>query len=171
MSFDSGWRAFEQDDRATRAPVTLERRVFAALESTRTIPHSRPHWRLIPAFSLAVPVAFLIGWLAGSNSSPPLVRPSTQSPAIGAQPARTTSAEMAPQIPPTAQPAVHRIAPIAPQGEALQIVRVRVPREALEAIGFVLPEPDTPAVVDVDVVVGEDGLPLHIRRIRAPQEH
>jgi len=54
--------------------------------------------------------------------------------------------------------------------EPLQMVRLRLPREALQALGLVLLEPHAGGVVDVDVLVGEDGLPRDIRQVRIGQE-
>lgn len=50
--------------------------------------------------------------------------------------------------------------------ESLQLVRLRVPRTALQAFGVALIEPDATGLVDVDLVVGSDGLPRDIRRVR-----
>ena len=54
-----------------------------------------------------------------------------------------------------------------PQGESLQLVRLRIPREALQALGVPLFEPEARGLVDVDVLIGEDGLPRDVRRVRA----
>jgi hypothetical protein len=54
--------------------------------------------------------------------------------------------------------------------ESLQLVRLRLPREVLQALGVVFLEPELQTVVDVDVLVGEDGLPRDIRQVRARQE-
>jgi hypothetical protein len=54
--------------------------------------------------------------------------------------------------------------------EPLQMVRLRLPREALQALGLALLEPDAGGMVDVDVLVGEDGLPRDIRKVRIGQE-
>ena len=54
--------------------------------------------------------------------------------------------------------------------EPLQMVRLRLPLEALQALGLALFEPDASGVVDVDVVIGEDGLPRDIRQVRIGQE-
>ena len=56
------------------------------------------------------------------------------------------------------------------EAEALQIVRLRLPREALQALGVVLVEPDAEGMVDVDVLVGEDGLARDIRQGSSEQE-
>ena len=50
--------------------------------------------------------------------------------------------------------------------EPLQLVRVRVPRTSLRAFGVALIDPDASGLVDVDLVVGSDGLPRDIRRVR-----
>jgi hypothetical protein len=50
-------------------------------------------------------------------------------------------------------------------GEPLQLVRLRVPRQALAMFGLVLIDPDAAGLVDVDVLVGEDGLPRDIRGV------
>lgn len=51
--------------------------------------------------------------------------------------------------------------------EVLQIMRVRVPRESLQVFGVPLPGPEASGLVDVDVLVGADGLARDIRRIRS----
>jgi hypothetical protein len=50
--------------------------------------------------------------------------------------------------------------------DSLQLVRLRMPRTALQAFGVALIEPDATGLVDVDLVVGSDGLPRDIRRVR-----
>jgi len=50
--------------------------------------------------------------------------------------------------------------------EVRHIIRVRVPQEALQAFGVPLPDPEASHLVDVDVLVGDDGLARDIRRIR-----
>lgn len=53
-------------------------------------------------------------------------------------------------------------------GEALQIVRVRMPSSSLPALGVRVSAPslDGPVLVDVDLVVGVDGWPREVRDIR-----
>lgn len=50
--------------------------------------------------------------------------------------------------------------------EPLQLVRLRVPRTSLRAFGVALIDPDASGLVDVDLIVGSDGLPRDIRRVR-----
>jgi hypothetical protein len=49
--------------------------------------------------------------------------------------------------------------------ETLQLVRVRMPRLALQAVGVVVSGSNAEGFVEVDVVVGEDGLPRDVRRV------
>jgi hypothetical protein len=56
------------------------------------------------------------------------------------------------------------------ENESLQIVRVRMPRSALPALGIALVEPEAAGLVDVDVLVGGDGLPRDIRRVSAVRD-
>jgi hypothetical protein len=52
------------------------------------------------------------------------------------------------------------------QNEPLTLVRLRLPRTSLAAIGIAFAEPEKASLVDVDVVVGSDGLPRSIQRIQ-----
>jgi hypothetical protein len=54
--------------------------------------------------------------------------------------------------------------------ETLQLVRVRMPRRALAAVGFVVGGPDAEGFVEVDFVVGEDGLSRDVRRVALIQK-
>lgn len=49
--------------------------------------------------------------------------------------------------------------------ETLELVRVRMPRLALQAVGVIVSGPNTDGFVEMDVVVGEDGLPRDVRRV------
>jgi hypothetical protein len=55
-------------------------------------------------------------------------------------------------------------------GEPMQLVRLRVRRDALQVLGLAVLEPDAGGTVDLDVLIGEDGLPREIRAIRNSQE-
>ena len=73
-------------------------------------------------------------------------------------------------------PSPRPTAPADPQRtESLQLVRVRMPREALETFGVALIEPQAATLVDVELVVADDGLTRSIRSVTAvvdgvPQE-
>ena len=50
---------------------------------------------------------------------------------------------------------------------AANIVRVRMPRSALATLGLPMAEPDAAGAVDVEMLVGEDGVARTIRRATA----
>ena len=50
--------------------------------------------------------------------------------------------------------------------EALQVIRVRIAASALDAFGVQVAGPMPAGLVDVDLVVGDDGWPRDVRRIR-----
>ena len=50
---------------------------------------------------------------------------------------------------------------------AATVIRVRMPRSALAALGLPIAEPDAAGAVDVEMLVGEDGVARTIRRATA----
>jgi hypothetical protein len=66
---------------------------------------------------------------------------------------------------PTADAVLTLTADPALETETLQLVRVRMPRLALQAVGVVVSGPNADGFVEMDVVVGEDGLPRDVRRV------
>src|SRR5205807_1022258 len=51
-------------------------------------------------------------------------------------------------------------------GDAVQLVTLRVPRSALASLGVPIFEPDAVGTVNVNVLIGEDGLARGIRIVR-----
>jgi hypothetical protein len=156
-AFDSAWRAFAaEDDRAT-SPPHLERRVIAAaraaLDRNARLQRRRLRWTLGVGAAAAAVFAIALG----VRLFPPRIEPG---PIVEAVPPATLETEEVTEalMTLTADPIL--------ETESLQLVRVRVPRAALSALGVTLSEPDSSGVVDVDVLVGDDGLPREIRRIR-----
>lgn len=141
----SDWEAFAETDRALCAPRHLDGAVMAAWDAAQAAPRVR-HWRQGPFVPIAAAAVVLIGavvvWLAAAPDEP----------AGRSGPVLTLSAD-----------------PLF-DTESLHVVRVRMPRGALRALGVALVEPDASGLVDVDVVVGDDGLPREIRRITAVLE-
>lgn len=181
MSFDRAWRAFVKEEAALRAPVSLETRVRSAI-ADRVTPQKRSQRAasIVVALPVAAAITVMVWW-------PPATAP-LQQPAPGAIAARPL-ADQAPLVPYRASVSARVMPPSESRNpqpatitarltttptrssiEPLQVVRLRVPREALESLGLVLLDPETPAIVDVDVLIGEDGLPLDIRHVRTEQE-
>jgi hypothetical protein len=143
---NSAWEAVVAADRALCAPAHIDRAVMAAWDDARpTETAVRPWWRgpfVAVAAAAVVLITASVMWLANARDEP----------AEGTGPILTLSAD-----------------PLF-ETESLHVVRVRMPRGALQALGVALVEPEANGLVDVDVVVGDDGLPREIRRVTAVLE-
>jgi hypothetical protein len=147
MSFESDWTALRNADAATSAPLRIAAAVMVAWDAAPSPAVAlRPWWRgpfALVAAAAVILIAASVVWLAVSRED---------SPASAEQPLLTLSAD-----------------PLF-DTESLHIVRVRMPRGALRALGVALVEPEAGGLVDVDVVVGDDGLPREIRRVAGVRE-
>jgi hypothetical protein len=145
------WRQFAREDAAITAPPELERRVLAAWEALQP-PQRRGHRpgprRLF--WAVAVACALLLALSLHSHRANTVPAPAS-STAVSA----TRDADAVLAL--TADPAL--------ETETLQLVRVRMPRVALQAVGVVVSGANTEGFVEVDVVLGEDGLPRNVRRV------
>ena len=56
---------------------------------------------------------------------------------------------------------------MAPDSASLTMMRVRMPRSAFSRLGVPIANPDGDGMVDVEVLVGEDGVARSIRRAAA----
>ena len=141
----SDWEAFAETDRALCAPPHIDSAVMAAWDDAQAAARVRQWWQ--GPFILVAAAAVLL--IAASVVRLAVTR---DEPAERSGPILTLSAD-----------------PVF-DTESLHIVRVRMPREALRALGVALVEPEASGLVDVDVVVGDDGLPREIRRVTAVLE-
>jgi hypothetical protein len=164
------WRQFAQEDATITAPPRLERRVLAAWEALQHSPR-RSHWfgqpRLVWAFgALAGALA-----LAFALQSQRAVTVPT-GPASSAAVSVTRDVEHVPRGPQpfTTRGVITFAADPVLDTETLQLVRVRMPRSALQAVGVIVSGPNAEGLVEVDVVVGDDGLPRDVRRVALIQE-
>jgi hypothetical protein len=160
------WRQFAQEDAATTAPLELERRVLVAWDALQH-PSRRSHRsnqrRLVWALGAAAG-ALLLAFALHSHRAPAVTSISvSRAPVSATQDAGSLQRGLRPM--PTIDTALTWTAYPALQTETLQLVRVRMPRWALQAVGVVVSEPNADGFVEVDVVVGEDGLPRDLRRI------
>jgi hypothetical protein len=183
--FDIAWRALVTEDVKVTAPTHVEDAVMAEWSAARLRPVApRPVWRFTrprAAVAAAAVVLAALAVIARSGTTPPrsslpAVRPPSLSipePRASAQPEPAVREEPVAVAPRAARvnaaPTAIMTLAVDPvlETESLQIVRVRMPRGALRALGIALVEPEARGLVDVDVLVGEDGLPRDIRRIRA----
>ena len=178
MNFDAAWRAFEQDDARIKAPAVLEGRVLHMLRASR-VERSRRRMVFAKPSLCATAAALLLGMLVRRpDDAPPLRNLASRPLASDTAPAalKPEARRDRPVIPArnprpsTAVRAATTVTITQAFPEALQVVRLRVPREALEPLGLVLFEPGAQGIVDVDLLVGEDGLPRDIRSVRTVQE-
>jgi hypothetical protein len=185
--FDEAWRAYVEEDAEVHAPEGLEARVWNAI----AVPSSRPAWRPRTRFvfvGASIAAAIAIAVFVALRKEPdrrqvtqhepaavrtPLVNPEPAAPVATVAPATAApSRARAPRRPREVLPPVLMNLGASPvrDTEVLQLVRLRLPREALQTLGVVLLEPDAAAMVDVDVLIGEDGVARDIRQVRAGQE-
>jgi hypothetical protein len=154
------WREFSQEDASCTAPPELERRVIAAWEALHQ-PERRHDWPGVPRLgwaAVAAAATFLLALALQSYLAAPV--PSDPAPGRSPHPPSTAGAVMTLAVDP------------ALETETLQLVRVRMPRRALAAVGLVISGgvPDAEGLVEVDVVIGEDGLSRDVRRVALIQK-
>jgi hypothetical protein len=157
----AAWRQFTHEDAAEMAPAELERRTLAAWEGLHHLPrrsHQLSERRLF--WAVGVVAGALVLAFALNSEHVTTVPPSPVS--SNALSAARSVEEVLPVITLTADPVL--------ETETLQLVRVRMPRLALQAVGVVVGGPNADGFVEVDVVVGEDGLPRDVRRVALVQK-
>lgn len=184
--FEEAWRAYAEHERALQAPPHLEARVLTAVKHARfTAPPARRS-RHLAWFAAAATIAVGIGVaMRGGTGEPgvPLLTARAHSAVLLPVPVAPVKPQRSPAAttPVTAADWLAREdemriilmlfdATPALRGEPLQLVRLRLPREALQVLGVALLEPEAGGMVDLDVLVGEDGLPRDIRTLRQLQE-
>lgn len=194
--FDAAWLAFAREEAHAAVPPELERRVLArALQCTPpAVASSRAsRWRL-PALAATAATMVLttvaVLWFGRERPGVIAAQPAWDRDSYVALRAPVTGApadadrrvverrEALPRLPAVSRAMLAELPPpllrFSPQpigeAEVLQIVRLRLPREVLQALGVVLVEPDAEGMVDVDVLVGEDGLARDIRQVSTGQE-
>lgn len=193
--FDAVWLAFAREEARVAVPPELERRILArATQGPRPTVESRAKRWSVPA--LAVTAATMVLTTAAvlwfGRERPPVVaaqstwgsrshvtlRVSVSAERPGVEDRVVERSRRLPRLPAVSRAVLAALPPpllrFSPQpigeAEVLQIVRLRLPREALQALGVVLVEPDAEGMVDVDVLVGEDGLARDIRQVSTGQE-
>jgi hypothetical protein len=139
--FEHLWREFARSDANVTAPVRLRDAVMSAWDTAHGEPVS----------STRRPRAVRVALAAGLEAVTVLTAVTLREP-------ETTVRESIPLIRLVADPVF--------QNEPLTLVRLRLPRTSLAAIGIAFTEPEKASLVDVDVVVGSDGLPRSIQRIQ-----
>jgi hypothetical protein len=162
---DAAWRKFAEHDQAIVPPAQLERRTVAAWQASQRswrsghLPRRPVVLWSVAALAAAVLVAVVVD--RGRNA------PAPPAPDRAARPLATTHERRTSTLPPAM---ITLAADPIQETETLHLVRVRVPQSALRAVGIMVAGPDSGGLVEVDVLVGEDGLPRDVRRVRTIQE-
>jgi hypothetical protein len=159
--FDRAWAEFVDADTEVQPPARLRRSVMAAWDApeSREIPRSPPRRGLVAAGAFAAAVALAVGAAIGWPDRPHQL----PYPAGHAEPDGVHASTTAEGAEPA--PVVRLVADAALENEPLQVIRVRLPRASLADLGITLVESEVSSLVDVDVVVGSDGLPRAIRHV------
>ena len=182
--FDEAWEALAAEDRVLQAPDDLERRVLDALIQPQA---ERRDAGRYAAFALAASVIAAVMVWQPWRITPPAVMPLATrvfvpvplQPAIAAhQPRVPARIDIDRELALMDWIALYQDLPIilmldaaeSAAAEPLQLVRLRMPKDALQALGIATLGPDLEGLVDVDLLVGEDGLPKTIRQVRLAQE-
>jgi len=179
--FAEAWRAFEEEDAAVSVPASVEAAVMAAWHARGSNETGRRHRsRRVEHAAVAAGILIALGGTAVfQRGRPPRdASPSPRSvaaaiPADALPPAPSVVAQ-SPVVPTpigeattqTPEPTREHKASIV-DSEPLQLVRVRMPREALAAFGVSLVEPEATSLVDVELLVADDGMPRRIRNVTA----
>ncbi len=195
--FERAWGAFAAEDARMTAPPALERRVMMRLAQSREVSPRTISWRRMPVMASAAAMFVLtcaaVMWsgteprpagetaVVASRAIDPIATLDSHRDGVVEERASTAAAGVTRPRAPLAGTSLAVLAELPPAlmslgdgpvgpTEVLQIVRLRLPRETLQSLGVVLLEPDAGGVIDIDVLVGEDGLARDIRQVRTGQE-
>ncbi len=142
-------RALARQDEGLAAPPQVEIRLMQAYDETRTRPSpgralvGRQLLKIAAVFVLAVAAGY---WWSGGGPTPMADQRQAPSPAV-----------------PAAWPSSDALPWLDPEPGSLQIVYVQVAGEALAAQGYSVGDPDGDGLVDLEVIVGLDGLARGVR--------
>ena len=161
--FNTAWREFAKHEEETTAPARLRAAVMVSWDSAQQAQRDRDLARARRAsFGVMLAAAAAVILVLGIT-----ILENDRGAGTGRAPAETPLAMKAPEFGVSSRAVGFRlIADPAYEAEAFEIVRFRLPRTSLEAIGVTLIGPEVTSLVDVDVVVGGDGLPRAIHGVR-----
>jgi hypothetical protein len=193
MNVEQSLRALAADDATAQVPQHVDAAVMAAWDENCREHHGRApaarRKRVVLGIAMAgafaaslVAAAVVITWRGGSEARHTLeniapeksVAPEVPEVVAGATaPPRGVEQPMAParaRRRPVASPAAgaaYILVPDAYMDAPLMMMRVRMPRSAFSRLGVPIANPDGDGMVDVEMLVGEDGVARSIRRATA----
>jgi hypothetical protein len=155
QELEAGLRALAREDAALQATDDVEARVMrvwdAAQVGRRPVPHRFASRGLRVAAALVLLAAGTY-WLTGASS----------------RSASRAGLESRESVMASAWPSDEVQAWLELDPGPLQVVRVGVSRAALVAQGYAVNDPDGDGLVEIDVVVGTDGVPRTLQLAAAP---
>ena len=139
--------ALRQEHRSLEAPAEVERRVMREWDDAHAAtlrPRESLGGRMLEmAAALMLAVAVTVWWRNG-----------------GQEPASVTTAQPAVAAP---WPSDETLAWLGAEPASLQVVRIRVDSTALAQHGYAVSDPDGDGLVDVEMIVGTDGIAQTVR--------
>lgn len=159
--FEAARRAFIEQDAQVKAPRRLQIDVMARWDDEQRARRAgaRAITAAVPGL-VAAAVVLIVAGVVGHFGRPRLeVVPS------GAAPTRTVDSALS-KTRSASNPIVRLAAEPRFETESLQIVRLRLPWASLEPFGIEVLDSDQSRLAEVDLLVGDDGLPREIRSIR-----
>ena len=140
-------KAEKDQDTPSRVEAEVMRQWSLAHESrgTRRWSDSRRYGVLAAAASLILSVSFGAWWLTRQSQQPDQ---------------RSASTAMAT---PSSSPSYETVAWLEPDADSLQIVRLRVASATLKAQGYAISDPSGTGTVEIEMIVGLDGMARSIR--------
>jgi hypothetical protein len=193
MNVEQSLRALAADDATARVPPHVDAAVMAAWDENCGEHHGRaPAARrkgvvlgiaMAGAFAASLVAAAVVITWRGGNEAPHMLGnvPPEKPVALGvpevvagaiapprglALPTAPTRARRRPAASP-ATDAAYVLVPDAEMDAPLTMMRVRMPRSAFSRLGVPIANPDGDGMVDVEMLVGEDGVARSIRRATA----
>ena len=161
QEFEAAYRALIEQDAKVKAPHRLRNDVMARWDVEQRTRRAGARSAVASARGLvAAAVVLIVAGVVGRYGHPRLeVAPSGTAPAraLDSSPFATRAAS---------NPIVRLVADPRFETESLQIVRLRLPGASLEPFGIEVQESDQSRLVEVDLLVGDDGLPREIRSIK-----
>jgi hypothetical protein len=173
MTFNRAWQRFVDEESSRCAPAELQARVERALAAPQPARPRRRYVVEIVAVAASISVAASWSIARSERNSPPLADRLAAGAPQGLASYAATAVRDEPRIVRSPVVTGRRHGRLSMSGasnpasspEALQLVRLRLPRQALATLGLLLTDPESAGFVQVDVLVGEDGLPRNIRKV------